>query len=140
MNIVPYERKAHYYETDQMGVVHHSNYIRWFEEARVDFMDQLGLPFAKLEEEGIISPVVSISCSYKQSVKFDQRVLVSPYIKEYNGIKLIIEYKVAIKETGVICCTGESKHCFLVDGRPVSLKKASPRFDNLFNSLIKSEE
>ena len=45
-----FERTAKYYETDQMGIVHHSNYIRWFEEARIDLMDQLGLPYRKMEE------------------------------------------------------------------------------------------
>lgn len=140
MKIAPHEHKTHYYETDQMGIVHHVNYIKWFEEARVDFLDQAGLPFAKLEEEGIISPVINISCSYKQSVKFDQRVLVYLSVKEYNGIKLTLEYTVTNKETGAICCTGESKHCFLVDGKPVSLKKASPKYDDLFNRLSKSEE
>jgi len=140
MEFLPYEHKAQYYETDQMGIIHHSNYIRWFEEARIDIMDQAGLPFEKLEEEGIVSPVIAVSCNYKQSVKFGQSVLISPTVKEYNGIKLIIEYKVSDKESGDVCCTGESKHCFLKDGRPVSLKKTSPVFDELFRQLPKSEE
>ena len=140
MDFVPYEHKAHYYETDQMGIVHHANYIKWFEEARVDLMDQAGLPFAKLVEEGIVSPVIGISCNYKQSVKFDQRVFIVPTVKEYNGIKLIIEYKVTDKQTGALCCAGESKHCFLKDGKPVSLKKTAPKFDELFRQMPKSEE
>ena len=43
MQIVPYEHKAQYYETDKMGIIHHSNYIRWFEEARIDYMEQAGI-------------------------------------------------------------------------------------------------
>ena len=54
MKIKPYERNAKYYETDQMGIIHHSNYIRWFEEARVDAMEQAGIPYDKMEEMGII--------------------------------------------------------------------------------------
>ena len=50
MEIVPYEHKVQYYETDQMGIVHHSNYIRWFEEARVDFLDQVDMSYARMEE------------------------------------------------------------------------------------------
>jgi len=140
MNLVPYEHKAQYYETDQMGIIHHSNYIRWFEEARIDLMNQAGLSYMKMEEEGIVSPVIGVSCDYKQSVKFGQSVLIRPTIKQYNGIKLIIEYKICDKETDTLCCSGESKHCFLKNGRPVSLKKVSPAFDELFNSLPKSEE
>lgn len=49
--ITPYIRNVAYYETDQMGIVHHSNYIRWFEEARIDFLAQIGLPYSKMEEE-----------------------------------------------------------------------------------------
>ncbi|MFQ7173111.1 MAG: acyl-CoA thioesterase [Thomasclavelia ramosa] len=61
MMIRPYLHNAKYYETDRMGIIHHSNYIRWFEEARIDYMNQIGLTYKKMEEEGIISPVLSIS-------------------------------------------------------------------------------
>mgnify|MGYP002537819121 FL=1 len=54
MTLTPYKRKAFYYETDRMDIIHHSNYVRWLEEARVDLMEQLGCPFHEIEErEGI---------------------------------------------------------------------------------------
>ena len=65
-----YRRKVFYYETDQMGIVHHSNYIRWFEEARIDYMEQLGLGYDKMEEQGIISPVLSVEASYLRMLLF----------------------------------------------------------------------
>ena len=49
-----YIHKVQYYETDMMGMVHHSNYIRWMEEARIDFMDKLGFSYRKMEEEGCL--------------------------------------------------------------------------------------
>ena len=55
-----YIHQAQYYETDQMGIIHHSNYIRWMEEARIAYMDELGFPYKKVEEAGIISPVLSV--------------------------------------------------------------------------------
>ena len=55
-----YERQVKYYETDKMGVVHHSNYIRWFEEARVEFMRDNDISYRHMEEEGIQIPVVSV--------------------------------------------------------------------------------
>ena len=64
--IRPYERSVYYYETDRMGIVHHSNYIRWFEEARVDFLNQIGYPCSQIEEEGIMMPVLSVSSTYKK--------------------------------------------------------------------------
>ena len=58
--ITPYIHKVQYYETDQMGIVHHSNYIRWFEEARIDLLEQLGIGYDMIEKEGIISPVIGV--------------------------------------------------------------------------------
>ena len=63
MKTTPYVHKVAYYETDRMGIVHHSNYIRWMEEARIDFFDQLGWSYQKFEDEGVISPVTAIECN-----------------------------------------------------------------------------
>ena len=61
----PYLRRVQYYETDMMGVAHHANYIHWMEEARIDFMDQLGFPYAEMERKGVLSPVKAFSCEYQ---------------------------------------------------------------------------
>lgn len=133
----PYEHKAQYYETDQMGIVHHSNYIRWFESARIDFMGQIGVSYRGMEEEGIISPVLAVSCEYKSMVHFDDVVLITPKIEAYNGVKLCISYIIKDKETGEVRTSGESKHCFLNrEGRPVSLKKEAPHFHQLFEQCL----
>ncbi len=59
-----YSRSVNYYETDQMGIVHHSNYIRYFEEARLQWMDEIGLSYRGLEERGMIIPVTFVDCQY----------------------------------------------------------------------------
>jgi acyl-CoA thioester hydrolase len=69
-----YERKINYYETDKMGIVHHSNYIRFFEEARCDLLDVCDLPYNLMEEKGIMSPVLGVSCRYKQHVTFGDSI------------------------------------------------------------------
>ena len=71
MSIKPYLHEVKYYETDKMGVTHHSNYIRFMEEARIDWMDQLGYGFDRMEAEGIVSPVVGVSCNYKKTTTFE---------------------------------------------------------------------
>ena len=76
-----YRRKVFYYETDQMGIVHHSNYIRWFEEARIDYMEQLGLGYDKMEEQGIISPVLSVEASYLRMLHFGDSVEIESWLK-----------------------------------------------------------
>ena len=58
-----------YYETDQMGIVHHSNYVRYFECGRTAMLKELGLPLEKLEETGVMLPVVSVECRYKVPAK-----------------------------------------------------------------------
>lgn len=123
--IEPYQRRAKYYETDQMAVIHHSNYIRWFEEARVDFLEKIGLGYDKIESAGVYSPVLGISCEYKASVRFNEDVLIIPKLTFFNGIKMTIEYLIVDAETKQVRATGESKHCFVSkdDFRPVSLKK-----------------
>ena len=69
MTLTPYKRKAFYYETDRMDIIHHSNYVRWLEEARVDLMEQLGCPFHEIEARGIVSPVLSVETHYKYPVR-----------------------------------------------------------------------
>lgn len=66
----PYTHKVQYYETDMIGVAHHANYIHWMEEARIDFMDQLGFPYAEMEKKGFFSPVKAVSCEYRHPCTF----------------------------------------------------------------------
>lgn len=125
--MIPYEHKAQYYETDGMGIIHHSNYIRWFEEARVDMLEQLGIGYDRFEARGCSSPVLRITCDYQYMVRFAETVFVSARILTYTGVKMSIAYEVRDKLSGALRCTGESHHCFLTAGdRPVSLKKLWP--------------
>lgn len=135
-----YIHKVHYYETDKMGVTHHSNYVRWMEEARVDFLDQIGYGYAKMESEGIISPVIGIECEYKKTTTFDDEICIQPEIESYNGIKLVIRYTMTNVQTGDFVLKGKSKHCFLTkEGKPLSLRKQFPEVDKALNDLVCGE-
>ncbi len=124
-----YSHKVHYYETDQMGVAHHSNYIRWLEEARVDFLDQIGAPYIEMERAGLVSPVLSVLCEYKNSVRFGDIINVDVTLKKCSSIKFKFEYKISDSVSGKICATAQTIHCFLNSrGYPVSLEKESPIF------------
>lgn len=87
-----YVREPFYYETDQMGIIHHSNYIRWFEEARVALLVHLGFPI-KIEESGIIIPVLEVNCSYKEMIHYGEKVSIHPTIQKYTGTRLILATK-----------------------------------------------
>ena len=120
MKFEVYEHKTQYYETDQMGIIHHANYLHWFEEARIDIMEQMGMGYDMMEKQGIICPVLSIRCEYKSMSRFGETVQVLTSLKEYNGIKMALEYTVIDKETAQVRCVGESRHCFLNrDGSPI---------------------
>ena len=135
-----YERRAQYYETDQMGIIHHSNYIRWFEEARLHFMDEIGLSYAKIEEMGILIPVLSVDCQYKTMVHYNDIVDIYTQIIKFNGVKMTIAYRVVDHVTGEIRCTGETSHAFLNrEYRPVRLKREYPDLYELFISHLAVE-
>lgn len=136
MEIKKYTHYVQYYETDKMGITHHSNYVRWMEEARVDFLRQIGWDYARIESEGIISPVVSVSCKYKHTTTFADTVTISVGIEEYSGIKFVLKYSMT-NEKGETVCEGNSEHCFInQQNRIVNIKKDYPAFHEVLNSLV----
>ena len=135
-----YERKINYYETDQMAIVHHSNYIRYFEEARVSFMEQVGYPYDRLEREGIMSPVLNVSCTYKRPVRFGDVIRIAVRLTSVTKVKCQFSYEITDAASGEIRARGTSEHGFLAsDGRPVILPKEKPEFYQTFMSEFESE-
>ncbi len=122
-----YVRKVNYYETDRMGVTHHSNYVRWMEEARIDLFDRAGLSYRLLEEAGVYSPVVSIQCDYKAPTTFEDEVEIEVRAEEFKGVKLVLDYLMTARPDGRTVASARSVHCFTdKDGRLIALKKAYP--------------
>ena len=104
-----YTHKVHYYETDKMGITHHSNYVRWMEEARVDFLEKKGYGFDRLESEGIASPVVSLECNYKKPSVFSEEIDIEVFVKELKGLKSrCIPFEGAIPDGKCVCCGKEA--------------------------------
>lgn len=137
MNIKLYEHRVSYYETDQMGIVHHSNYIRWFEDARVDFLEQAGFSYKKMEDIGVMIVVLGASCDYKISARFGDNVVIIPKISEFNGFKMTVTYRVLNKSDGTLMATGETRHCFTdLNLKPVRTKKDYPDIYKLFYDFI----
>lgn len=132
-----FERKINYYETDRMGVVHHSNYIRFLEEARCYWLEKAEMPFALLEENGITIPVLEVNCSYKYHVTFGDTILINVFAKEYTGVRMTVGYEVRDKKTDKIVLLGETKHCFTDRNlKPVNLKKYAPDFSKKIENLL----
>ena len=104
-------------------------------------MKQIGVDYAEMEKSGIISPVLEVNCVYKSMVRFGDVVEILPKVEKYNGVKLELSYQILDKESGEVRTIGRSGHCFLnQEGRPVSLKKASPVFDRAFRKALEEDE
>ena len=107
-----YKHIVQYYETDMMGFVHHSNYIRWMEESRVDFLRQLKIDYTSLEKDGIVSPTVEVNCRYRKSTTFEDVVFVTVTMTEFKGVKLKFAYIMKNAE-GEVVAEASSVHCFI---------------------------
>lgn len=133
--------KVQYYETDQMQIVHHSNYIRWFEEARTYLLEEMAFGYDQMEKEGIVVPVLSVNAEYKSMVRFGDTVEIRAKIKEFTGVKLIVSYEVVDSQTAEVKCTGETKHAFLDKEtyRPLSLKRKHSKLFELFQTMMMNQ-
>lgn len=134
-----YKHTIQYYETDKMGITHHSNYIRFMEEARIYFLKNAGFPYEKFEAEGIISPVVGITCDYKKTTTFPDELEIKVDVAEVSPVKFKLQYTMTVEDK--LVCSASSSHCFLsANGRPVSIQKQYPEFyDTLLQLKQKSE-
>lgn len=140
MEIKPYLRHVNYYETDKMAIVHHSNYIRWFEEARLDFMDQIGINYREFEKTGIIIPVVDVSCKYLISARYDDTMAIRAILTQFTGVRMAFRYEVRFRDTGELAATGTSTHCFLDENhKPLSIKHRCPALYQLMQEHVEAE-
>lgn len=136
----PYIHTVNYYETDRMGITHHSNYIRFMEEARVDFLEQIGYPYDKLEEMGVISPVTAVECKYKATTTFADKISISVWVEEFKGVRLKIGYLMK-NEEGKTVFEGHSEHCFLTpEGKLIRVDRQYPEMCKVLQDCIKAEE
>ncbi len=119
-----------------MGLIHHANYVKWMEEARIALLESMGLPYQALEAAGVVSPVVGVSLEYKRPVRFADRVEVRVRVTAYSGVRLALAYEFYNRTAEVLSATATSAHCFLKAGRPVSLKRESPALDEKLGAYL----
>ncbi len=127
--IMNYKHKVQYYETDMMGITHHSNYVRWMEEARIEFMKDFGWDYSLNDEFGISAPVISSSCEYKKTTTFGDVIEIEVLVEEYNSVRLKFLYFM-YNAKGDVVCIGRTTHCFLSkEGRIIIIKKVLPSLE-----------
>lgn len=134
---MPYRHIVQYYETDRMDLVHHANYIRWMEEARVDFLSRIGFPYAEMEARGVLSPVRAVNCQYRRGCTFGDAVDIDVSVKAFYGVVLTIGYEMRHAETGETLCTATSEHVFVSrEGRILRVKRDLPDFAQAIEALL----
>ena len=99
MEIKPYLRRPQFYETDGMSIIWHGNYVRWMEESRTDFMDQLGFPYARAVEAGIDFALTDISCKYRAMTRFGEELAITVSIRRLSPAKLELGYEICLLYT-----------------------------------------
>jgi acyl-CoA thioester hydrolase len=123
--------RVRYAETDQMGVVYHSNYLIWFEVGRVELIRQLGLDYKRLEEEdGCGITVVDVHVRYRAPARYDDELVVQTTLLAARGPVIRFGYKILREEDGVLLCEGETMH--VVVGKDMKKRSLPPKYAERF--------
>lgn len=131
-----FKRRINYYETDKMKVVHHSNYIRFLEESRIDFLRQIELDYDKMEQEGVIIPVLSVECDFQVPVKFGDVICIVPKLESFSGVKFEMTYHIYSEDFSVLHNVARTTHCFVDDDfKPVRMKRQFPHIYETLKAL-----
>ncbi|MGD9677573.1 MAG: acyl-CoA thioesterase [Vulcanibacillus sp.] len=130
--------RVRYQETDQMGVVYHSNYFVWFEMARTELIRSVGITYKEIEKTGLLLPVVDVSCNYKCPAKYDDELLIRVKISRYTGLRIEFIYEVICKASLDLLATGSTKHVFIdTNYKPKRLVNSVPDFHEKLLTLSK---
>jgi len=130
------EINPRYSETDQMGVIYHANYFSYFEVARTNLFEELGYSYRKIEEEGIILPVIEVNCKYKKAIKFNEKIIVKAEISFIQRIKIGFNYTIYRKSDREVLATGFTNHGFVDKNlKPIRFKMFNEEFKQILNEI-----
>lgn len=132
--------RVRYQETDQMGVVYHSNYFVWFEIGRTEFFRQLDLEYKVMEENNILVPVVDVCCKYKAPAKYDDEIIIRTRCESLKSVKIKFEYEIVRLSDKKLLATGYTVHAFTSsDLKIINFKKNHKDiFKKIFNTIEKN--
>ena len=104
--------KVNFYDTDAMAVVHHSNYIRWFEIGRVEFLRQAGITLTELMDDGYVFPITEVSAKYMNSGYFDDKLIIETTPVALTKAKMAFSYRVLRACDDTVLVTGFTQNVF----------------------------
>jgi acyl-CoA thioester hydrolase len=130
-----------YAETDQMGIVHHSNYPIWFEAGRTAFLKSRGMTYAGIEARGVMLPLYEMSCRFLSPARYGDEVLVVSRIKHLTRVRATFSYEVRNAQTGQLLVTGETLHAWTDKAlKPINAGKMIPDIYAALNQAMQEEE
>lgn len=133
IKIVPLEHHTRYSEADPLGTIHHSNYISWMEDARMNLLEQIGLGYKQMEAMEIMSPTLTESIEHRSEIRFNDTVMIETRLLSYDGHKMEIAYRIYDKNTGEDRAIARTMHCFVnKSGIPISLNSIYPALETKF--------
>jgi len=104
--------KVNFYDTDAMAVVHHSNYIRWFEIGRVEFLREAGITLNQLMDDGYVFPITEVSAKYVNSAKFDDELIIETTPEALTKAKMAFTYRILRASDDTLLVTGRTQNVF----------------------------
>lgn len=130
--------KVRYAETDQMGIVHHSNYYVYFEAAREDFIAGSGIRYRDIETAGVMMPIVETQCRYIEGAKYDDTIIIETTMEELTPVKVCLQYSVIREIDGKQLAKGKTTLAFVEKEsfKLVNLKRKFPEIWQKFELLI----
>lgn len=133
-----HQLRVRYQETDQMGVVYHANYLNWLEITRTEWIRELGIPYSRLEEAGLLLPVTEVQLKYMHPARYDDMIEVHLQIIDSSYLRLDFEYEVYRTCDGLILISGTTRHVWVNrDWKPIRLDRKMPELYELIVSKRK---
>jgi len=132
--------RVRYKETDQMGIVHHSNYYVWFEVARTEYLRHQGISYRELEERGVMLPLTETHCKYLQGAKYDDAVTIRTSMTGFSGARITMEYDVIREKDNCLLAKGKTVHAITnKDLKPINIRRIDPARYELFMKCVNNE-
>lgn len=115
--------RPRYADTDQMGIIHHAKYFEYFEIARTELLRSLGLPYAELENEGYLLPLIDCYAKFIKPIKYDQLIRIETSLENFQGARIHLSYKIFSDDTNELLSEGYTKHSWV---KKLNLKPTKP--------------
>lgn len=128
---------ARYAETDQMGIIHHSNYAVWFEAGRTDFLKKAGVSNTNIEAKGILLPLYGMNCQFKAPAKYEDEIIVVTSLKQISRVRLCFSYQVLNTANHKLLATGETMHAWTDKTlKPVNAEKIAQDIYSILSKAV----